>query len=440
MISHNTEANAKLQEAAVQLASLNEQASALASEKAGLEETLQEKDARIERLTGSIAFLQAQLDGTILGKNESESKLRSRETEIDDLELQIADWESELESALPAEATAEAAAEEGQPVEAPAPEATAEEGQPAETPAPAKPEESRAAKAAALAASLKAVVARSKETDAKLQETAASLVAAEASLQEKEQALSAARDENVALEDQLNGIAAQKASLEATLQEKDAELVELRGQLEALQAKVDELQAEVTAAAPFQEATAMAASLDGLAETKRSAATAAIVAGVQPQMTDRVQPLTRVKGIGQKLRRRLYNAGVGTYWELASLSDDELRDIFKLSPSQLERANLEGIRAGALSLARETDTVGHIWSGNQVDDFEPMEGIGKVYEERLYEAGICTFEQLATITPEQLAEICHAPEMSEPAYDGWIAYAAQIVAERQQVIDAAAVG
>ena len=144
--------------------------------------------------------------------------------------------------------------------------------------------------------------------------------------------MSAAHDENVSLEDQLNGIAAQKASLEATLQEKDAELAELRGQLEALQAKVDELQAEVTAAAPFQEATAMAASLDGLAETKRSAATAAIVAGVQPQMTDRVQPLTRVKGIGQKLRRRLYNAGVGTYWELASLSDDELRDILQAQP------------------------------------------------------------------------------------------------------------
>ena len=93
-----------------------------------------------------------------------------------------------------------------------------------------------------------------------------------------------------------------------------------------------------------------------------------------------------------------------------------------------------------MSLARETDTVGHIWSGNQVDDFEPMEGIGKVYEERLYEAGICTFEQLATVTPEQLAEICHAPEMSAPAYDGWIAYATQVVAERQQAIDAAAVG
>jgi predicted flap endonuclease-1-like 5' DNA nuclease len=440
VISYNTEANAKLQEAAAQLASLNEQTGALASEKARLEETLQEKDARIERLTGSIAFMQAQLDGTILGKNESESKLRSRETEIDDLEQQITNWESDLESALPAETTPEAETEEGQPAETPAPEATAEEGQPAEAQTPAKPEELRAAKAAALAASLKAVIAHSKETDAKLQETTASLATAEASLQEKEQALSAAHDENVSLEDQLNGIAAQKASLEATLQEKDAELVELRGQLEALQAKFDAMQTEVAEAAPFQEATALAASLEGLGESKRGAATAAIVAGVQPQMTDRVQPLTRVKGIGQKLRRRLYNAGVGTYWELASLSDDELRDILKLSPSQLERTNLEGIRTGALSLARETDTVGHIWSGHQVDDFEPMEGIGKVYEERLYEAGICTFEQLAGTTPEQLAEICHAPEMSAPDYGAWIAYAAQVVAERQQAIEAAAVG
>ena len=252
--------------------------------------------------------------------------------------------------------------------------------------------------------------------------------------------MSAAHDENVSLEDQLNGIAAQKASLEATLQEKDAELAELRGQLEALQAKFDAMQIETAEAAPFQEATALAASLEGLGEVKRSAATAAIVAGVQPQLTDRVQPLSRVKGIGQKLRRRLYDAGVGTYWELASLSNDELRDILKLSPSQLERANLEGIRSGALSLARETDTVGQIWQGNHVDDFEPMPGIGKVYEERLYEVGICTFEQLANTTPERLAEICHAPEMSAPDYGAWVAHATQIVAERQQAIDAAAVG
>ncbi len=440
VISHNTEANAKLQEAAAQLASLNEQASALASEKAGLEETLQEKDARIERLTGSIAFMQAQLDGTILGKNESESKLRARETEIDELQAQIGAWQSDLETALPEAAAPEAAAAEAAAPEAAAEEAAPEEAQPAEPVAPEKPEEQRAAKAAALAATLSAVVARSKETDAKLEETAARLAAAEASLQEKEQALSAAHDENVSLEDQLNGIAAQKASLEATLQEKDTELAELRGQLEALQAKFDAMQTEVAEAAPFQEATALAASLEGLGESKRGAATAAIVAGVQPQMTDRVQPLTRVKGIGQKLRRRLYNAGVGTYWELASLSDDEFRDILQLSPSQLERANLEGIRAGALSLARETDTVGHIWSGQQVDDFEPMEGIGKVYEERLYEAGICTFEQLAGTTPEQLAEICHTPEMSAPDYGAWIAYATQVVAERQQAIEAAAVG
>jgi predicted flap endonuclease-1-like 5' DNA nuclease len=174
-----------------------------------------------------------------------------------------------------------------------------------------------------------------------------------------------------------------------------------------------------------------------LGETKRSAATAAIIAGVQPQMTDRVQPLTRVKGIGRAFRRRLYNAGVGTYWELASLSDDELRDILKLSPSQIERISMEDIRAGALSFARETDTVGQIWQGHHVDDFEPMEGIGKVFEERLYAAGICTFEQLAIVPPEQLVEICHAPEMSQPDYSAWIAYAAQIVAERQKAIEAA---
>ena len=88
----------------------------------------------------------------------------------------------------------------------------------------------------------------------------------------------------------------------------------------------------------------MSAILEGLGESKRSAATAAIVAGVQPQLTERVQTLTRVKGIGLRtLRRRLYAAGIGTYWELASLTDDELRDILKLSPSQAERTNLESL-------------------------------------------------------------------------------------------------
>jgi chromosome segregation ATPase len=425
VVLRSAETNALLQETAAQVAVLNEQAEALAAEKAGLEETLQEKDARIERLSGSLTFLQAQLDGTILGKNEIESKLRARETEIDDLQAQIGAWQSDLQTVLPEAAAAEAA------------EAVAEPG---EAPAPEKPEAHRAAKAAALGSALAAVVARSKDTDAKLEETAARLAAAEASLQEKEQALAVARDENVSLEDQLNGVAAQKASLEATLQEKEAELADLRGQLETLQTKLAEMQTEVAEAAPFQEATALAASLEGMGEAKRSAATAAIVAGVQPQITDRLQPLTRVRGIGRAFRRRLYNAGVGTYWELASLSDDELGAVLKLSPMQAERISLEEIRADALGLARETDTVGQIWQGHQVDEFEPMEGIGNVMEERLYDAGICTFEQLATTTPEQLAEICHAPEMSQPDYGGWIEYARKIADERQKALEAEAVG
>ena len=139
---------------------------------------MQERDARIERLTGSLMFVQAQLDGMTLGKNEIESKLRVREAEIDDLEGQIAAWQSDLQTVLPEAAAPEAIAEEVQPGEAAAVEvqpgeAAAEEAQPAEAPAPEKPEAQRAAKAAALAATLGAVVARSKETDAKLQETAA---------------------------------------------------------------------------------------------------------------------------------------------------------------------------------------------------------------------------------------------------------------------------
>jgi predicted flap endonuclease-1-like 5' DNA nuclease len=175
----------------------------------------------------------------------------------------------------------------------------------------------------------------------------------------------------------------------------------------------------------------MAAALADLPAVKRSAATAAIIAGVQPQLTDRLQGLSGVKGIGRALRGRLYNAGIGTYWELATLPDDELRSILALSSTQLERIKLEDVRADAYSRARETDSVGHIWRGRSVDDFEPFNGIGAVFEERLYEAGIYTYEQLAGATVEQLAEICHAPEMNMPDYADWIAQAKKAVEERQ---------
>jgi len=83
-----------------------------------------------------------------------------------------------------------------------------------------------------------------------------------------------------------------------------------------------------------------------------------------------------------------------------------------------------------MRLAAETNSMGRGWSGAPPDDFEALGGIGEIYERRLYDAGICTFEALAATTPERLAEICQAPALRGADYAAWIAHAAELAAAR----------
>ena len=61
-----------------------------------------------------------------------------------------------------------------------------------------------------------------------------------------------------------------------------------------------------------------------------------------------------------------------------------------------------------------------LWNGEVPDDFEPIDGIGKTFEQRLYDAGIRTYKALAATTPEQLADIVKAKKPLLPDYQGWI--------------------
>ena len=63
---------------------------------------------------------------------------------------------------------------------------------------------------------------------------------------------------------------------------------------------------------------------------------------------------------------------------------------------------------------------------------EPIAGIGRVFEQRLYEAGLTTYESIASTTPEHLAEVIHAPEFNQPDYGAWISDANLLVEIRQQ--------
>ena len=72
---------------------------------------------------------------------------------------------------------------------------------------------------------------------------------------------------------------------------------------------------------------------------------------------------------------------------------------------------------------KETETTGYVWNGEPVDDFEPIKGIGKVYEQRLYSAGIRTYAALANTAPERILEIVQARSPIPPDVASWIAEA-----------------
>ena len=138
------------------------------------------------------------------------------------------------------------------------------------------------------------------------------------------------------------------------------------------------------------------------------------------------QDLSVLVGIGAAYEQKLYAAGIGSYWELAQTPNDELATILEVQDFQA--VDLDAIKADATRMAAETGTVGRVWDGTPPDDFEILEGIGEVYERRLYEAGICTFRALAAAGPERLAEICKAPAFRQPNYGRWIEQAREQMA------------
>lgn len=133
------------------------------------------------------------------------------------------------------------------------------------------------------------------------------------------------------------------------------------------------------------------------------------------------QYLSQVRGIGALYERRLYAAGIGAYWELASLPDEALARI--LAPHPWQQVDFAAIKRDAAQLAADGGAERQVWDGSLPDDLGAIDGIGRMYEARLHEAGICTFEALAAATVEQLAAICKAPEWRRPDYGGWIAAA-----------------
>ena len=136
------------------------------------------------------------------------------------------------------------------------------------------------------------------------------------------------------------------------------------------------------------------------------------------------QDLAAIRNIGPVFEQKLYEAGVGTYAQLAALSDVDVKDI--IQPAEWQDFDYESWNEQSQRLAVETDTVGAIWNGIIPDDLSKIKGIGQVAEQKLHGAGIMTFADLAAASVAQLEAIVQPQAWQNVDMAGWIAQAADL--------------
>jgi predicted flap endonuclease-1-like 5' DNA nuclease len=261
------------------------------------------------------------------------------------------------------------------------------------------------------------------DLETELQTQVAALEEAKAQLEAIQQQLDAA---NAAHADELQVLDQKTAELQAKYNEAEATRLELQAKVEELTADqeaamallaerdsaVQEVETKLEAVTLPQEKT--------VSDFKAAARAAAESRGVAIRTTTDLQDLSQLKHIGVTFEQRLYRAGAGTFWEVAHLTDDDLALILRLTEMQQLAMDTNEVRTDAVRLAEESDTVGVLSEGETPDDFEPIQGIGKIFEQRLYSAGIRTYRQLAEMSEQQLADICQARKPLVPDYASWI--------------------
>lgn len=256
--------------------------------------------------------------------------------------------------------------------------------------------------------------------------------------------LAKAREARAAVEAELGAVSESHARLEQ-------ELAAARDEVQRLGERLKEQPEELAEVGRDMVMTTMLADLDQLTRERNELAAelASLKAGggavprraarAPSQAADAVeefvaacpQHLSDVKGIGAAFETRLYAAGIGSYWELSRLTDRELAVILELDDVQAAQLDCAAIRADAARLAAETGSAGRKWSRDMPDDLEPIEGIGQVFEKRLYDAGICTYAALAASSPEELERLCPGNASRRPDYASWIAQARRRAEEQE---------
>ncbi|MCS6880808.1 MAG: helix-hairpin-helix domain-containing protein [Oscillochloridaceae bacterium] len=234
--------------------------------------------------------------------------------------------------------------------------------------------------------------------------------------------LRACGDRRAALESELK-------TAQGTLQTVQDELGSLRTRVATLSQENDQLRAELaalraaaSAPASAQGQTLMAKQVGTADETTDVAMLREYNLALHDELAatrlalgrlagSKGDPLTDIRGIGPAYQERLYAAGVLTFEQVAATHPDRLRAI--ADPETTTELDTEAWREQARQLA-------HLPGRDPLID---INGIGPVYEQRLLNAGVTSFEQLASMTEEQIRAIIKPEAWQNVDIPAWIAEA-----------------
>jgi predicted flap endonuclease-1-like 5' DNA nuclease len=134
-------------------------------------------------------------------------------------------------------------------------------------------------------------------------------------------------------------------------------------------------------------------------------------------------PLIDINGIGPAYEQRLFDAGIYTFDDLAAQTPARLREL--VGAKAWQEADTEAWIAEARQMAQKHERTLAI-GGPRHDPLIDINGIGPAYEQRLFDAGIYTFDDLAAQTPARLRELVGAKAWQEADTEAWIAEARQM--------------
>ena len=229
---------------------------------------------------------------------------------------------------------------------------------------------------------------------------------------------------------QLESIQQQQArnidSMQAELSLAQQQVDQLTNELDQQSQVSQQLQAELLA---IHEAQAAAAAIDEQPQTT--------TVGADSDAAPENEYRQRYEGTRSELQQRTIELSEARA-HIAALSDDVA--ILAQSGSQIaaelavrseaydaleSKLRTEHARVSELSNRLASAPVGVGASSGDLDDFEKIRGIGKVYKGKLYEAGILTFADLARCSEERLTEVGKGAAVRKPDFASWIEQAAQ---------------